>query len=126
MFRGLWIFCLLVLLAGCASLRFGAPPRVDQLASLTPGVSTKADLLLALGEPRGYGVVRFSPDLPPAKVWFYEYVESDGRDVSLKILIVYLGKSEDDAHPEKYEGHLWFASANRLNMEYTGEEEGKR
>lgn len=125
MSRALWIVTCMTLLSGCVSLQWGAPPRVDRLASLTPGVSTKADLLMALGAPRGYGTGRLSPVSPPMKLWFYEYVEGKGQDISLQILVVMLGKGENEGLPEKYEGHLWFYSGNKLTKEYFGEAGGK-
>lgn len=126
MIRPLWIFTCVTLLTGCVSLQYGAPPRIDQLASLTPGVSTKADLLMALGAPRGYGKGQLSPESPPMKLWFYEYVEAKGQDISLQILVVMLGKGEKEGLPEKYEGHLWFYSGSRLKKEYSGKAEGKQ
>jgi len=122
----LWIVTCMTLLTGCVSLQMGAPPRIDHLASLTPGVSTKADLLMALGAPRGYGKGRLSPDIPPMKLWFYEYVEAKGTDISLQILVVMLGKGENESDPEKYEGHLWFYSGNKLTKGYSDEAEGKK
>ena len=126
MIRMLWIVACMTLLTGCVSLQIGAPPRVDRLASLTPGVSTKADLLMALGAPRGYGKGRLSPESPPMKLWLYEYVEAKGTDITLQILVVMLGKGENEALPEKYEGHLWFYSGNKLTKGYSGEAEGKK
>ncbi len=76
---------------------------------------------MALGQPRGYGVGRFSPETPPMKLWFYEYAESNGTDVSFKMLVLILGKWGDESQPEKYEGHLWFSSGDRLTAEYTVE-----
>ena len=125
MIRKFWIVTCMVFLTGCISLRMGAPPRVDHLGSLTPGVSTKADILMALGQPRGFGKGQLSPESPPMKLWFYEYVEAKGQDVSLQILVVMLGKGENDRLPETYEGHLWFYSGNKLTMEYSGEAGGK-
>jgi len=81
---------------------------------------------MALGAPRGYGTARFSPDVPPMKLWLYEYVEAHGQDISLQMLVVILGKGETEDHTEKYEGHLWFFSGNKLTKEYSGEAEGKQ
>lgn len=80
---------------------------------------------MALGAPRGYGTGRLSPETPPMKLWFYEYVEAKGRDISLQILVVMLGKGEYVGLPEKYEGHLWFYSGNKLMKESSGEAGGK-
>ena len=97
-------------IAGCAgSIRWGAAPRVDRLDGLKPGTSTTADVLLALGEPRGRGATRFSPDLPPRSTWFYELVESDGKNVKLKILVVFIDG-------QRYDGHFWFASTALVDV----------
>ncbi|MBI2876416.1 MAG: hypothetical protein HYY20_06005 [Candidatus Tectomicrobia bacterium] len=99
-------FILLGLLGGCAlPSRHGSPPRVDRLETLQYGISSRADVLLALGEPRGDGAARLSAALPPWKIWFYEYNELDGRRIGLKLLLVFF----DDQ--ERYNGHLWFSSA---------------
>lgn len=126
MIRALPVIAFMILLTGCMSLKIGAPPRVDNLALLTPGVSTKADLLMALGAPRGYGVARFSPETSPLKLWLYEYVEAEGKNISLKMLVVILSKAENEGDPEKYEGHLWFYSGNKLTNEYFGSGKGKK
>jgi hypothetical protein len=95
----------LSLLSGCLpSVKFGYPPRVENLASLQPGVSTTENILLSLGEPRGSGKVKFTPDMEPRSIWYYEYVESSGKKASLKFLLVFVDK-------DIYDGHLWFASS---------------
>jgi hypothetical protein len=94
----------LSLLTGCLpSVKFGYPPRVENLASLQPGVSTTKDILLSLGEPRGSGKAKLTPDMEPRSIWYYEYVESSGKKASLKFLLVFVDK-------DTYDGHLWFAS----------------
>jgi len=60
------------------------------------------------------------------KLWFYEYVEAKGRAISLQILVVMLGKEDCGDDPERYEGHLWFHSGNKLKREQSDEAEGKR
>ncbi len=99
----------LCLLASCASVKQGTPPRVEQLASLTRGVSGPGDILLVLGEPRGHGVARFMPSLPPRDIWLYEYneAESGSGRVYLAFLLVFL-------EHDRYDGHLWFASTQRV------------
>lgn len=102
-------FIFLGLLAGCASgIKLGLPPRVDHLEGLRPGISSKADVLLALGEPRGYGAARLSATLPPWKIWSYEYVESDGHHTESKMLLLFF----DDK--ELYIGHLGYSFAGLL------------
>ena len=98
------------LLTGCApTIKYGSPPRTDRLETLRPGVSSTADVLLALGEPRGHGVARFPVDPQPLKIWFYEYTEARGKRADLKILLVFFRQ-------ERYGGHLWFSSAELLDV----------
>jgi hypothetical protein len=98
--------CLLLatFLSGCATMKYGVPPKVERLQSLQRGVSTKTDALSVLGEPRGRGAARMSPDQGSRDVLFYEYAESDGAKVELKFLLVFF----DDG---RYDGYLWFSSA---------------
>ncbi len=96
------------LLMGCTpTVKYGSPPRTDGLENLRRGVSSMADVLLALGEPRGHGVARFPNDPRPLKIWFYEYTKAKGNRIDLKILLVFF-------HQEWYGGHLWFSSAQSL------------
>jgi hypothetical protein len=103
-------FALATFLAGCAtSIKYGSPPKVNQLSLLKQGVSVKSDVLAALGEPRGYGAGRFHALPTPREIWFYEYMETDGVRTQLKFLLVFL-----DA--DKYDGHLWFASSSLTDV----------
>jgi hypothetical protein len=98
---------LLVIFVGCAStLKIGSPPRTDQLNTLKLGDSTKPDVLLTLGQPQGDGVVRFA-DGPTRTIWFYDYMETAGKVMGLKILLVFFDQ-------DKYDGHLWFSSTQEL------------
>lgn len=91
-------------LSGCLpSMKFGYPPRVENLSSLQPGISTTKDVLLSLGEPRGAGKAKFNPDMGPRTIWYYEYVESIGKTATLKFLLIFIDR-------DIYDGHLWFAS----------------
>jgi hypothetical protein len=95
-----------LLLAGCMTIRYGSPPRTDQLVTLTPGVSSAADVRSALGEPRGQGVARLaSVDPTPRTIWSYEYTEAEGSQIRLKMLLVFFNQ-------DRYEGYLWFGAAN--------------
>jgi hypothetical protein len=104
--RVLAILCLVWALAGC-TMKYGSPPQVDRLAGLSVGVSTISDVKMALGEPRGEGTARLRPDLPPRKILFYEYVESDGNSTKLKMLMVF-------TVTDRYDGHLWFSATELL------------
>ncbi len=98
----------LVFLAGCATtMHFGAMPEVDRLPSLKIAVSSANDVVSALGEPRGRGQARFAPDHPEQQVWFYEYTQSEGKKVKLKMLLVFMEK-------DVYAGYMWFSSGQLL------------
>lgn len=103
-------FALAAFLAGCAtSVKYGSPPKVNQIGLLKQGVSVKSDVLAAFGEPRGYGSSRFHALPTPREIWFYEYMESDGVRTQLKFLLVFF-----DA--DRYDGHLWFASSSLMDV----------
>ena len=105
---GLVGISLVGLLAGC-TIKFGSLPRTDHLDSLMVGVSNRADVLLALGEPRGNGVARLTTELAPRTIWFYEYFESPFTgSIDLKILVVFFDQ-------DKYDGHFWFSSVQEPN-----------
>jgi hypothetical protein len=105
MFFGL--ACLAVFVGCAQTLKAGSPPRTDQLHTLKLGDSTKADVLLALGQPQGDGMVRSAVEPTPRTIWFYEYSEVVGKVIGLKILLVFFDQ-------EKYDGHLWFASTQEV------------
>ena len=98
------------ILAGC-TIKFGSPPGTNNLENLSVGVSSKADVLSALGEPRGNGVARLSREFAPRTIWFYEYVEAPltGKNIGLKILVVFFEQ-------DKYDGHFWFSSLQQANL----------
>ena len=105
---GLITIATLTLFAGCMKIKFGSMPDTAALQSqLTQHVSNKADVLEVLGAPRGYGMVNLSEAPNPHVVWFYEYMESDGKDADLKMLLVYFDG-------EKYSGHFWFSSVEKF------------
>lgn len=110
----LLIACLAVAgLQGCASrLEIGSPPRVERLAQLTPRISTKNDVLLTIGEPRGHGAARLDPTFNPQRVWLYEHTVAEGMDIKLTMLLIFFS---DDI----YDGYMWFADSGSLK-EYSG------
>ncbi|MDJ0909191.1 MAG: hypothetical protein QNI99_08345 [Woeseiaceae bacterium] len=93
------------------TIKFGAMPMIDNIDTLTIGESTRADVVVALGQPRGNGMTRFSQEPDPREVWFYEYMESDGQEAKLDMLIVFMVE-------DRYDGHLWFSSLQ--DFEHTG------
>ena len=111
------VFLLLVLVMagtamGCfpSTLRHGFPPQTDKLTTLTPGISTNADIILALGQPRGDGVARFTSEPIPRQIYFYEYVEAGtySGKIGFAMLLVFLRDG-------RYDGHMWFASTSQLH-----------
>lgn len=97
-----------LMLGGCMTLRFGVMPQTDRLDALSIGESRQGDVLLVLGQPRGKGAADVSPQYDRRTIWFYEYVESDGQVVRLKMLLVYfIG--------DVYDGHLWFSSVGDVS-----------
>jgi hypothetical protein len=102
MLKRSWVTVLLALaLAGCASIELGAPIRIDRLVALTPKVSARSDVLLALGEPSGTGGMRFNPEVGRRAVWFYEHIDAGASTQKITILLVFF-----DA--DRYDGHYWF------------------
>jgi hypothetical protein len=99
-----------VTLTACTqSVTYGVKPQTDRLSTLVRGKSTAADILLTLGEPRGKGAARLAdePNSVRRDVWFYEYVQSDGSNVNLKMLLVLVRDGT-------YDGHFWFSSVDQM------------
>jgi hypothetical protein len=94
----------LLSLSACAiNAQFGAAPRIDRMSTLKRGESTEADVLLALGEPRGRGMARLSPTAAPRKVWLYELRRVQGTIGRQNVLLVFLDG-------ERFDGYLWYSS----------------
>jgi hypothetical protein len=98
---------------GCATLEFGTRLNVDRLDGLTRGVSTKADVLLLLGEPRGSGGAHVSPESKAEVIWLYEFMRMEGKEASLEILLVFFDE-------DRYDGHLWFRSVEEIRVASEG------
>ena len=92
-----------------STVRYGFPPQIDKLNTLTHGTSTSADIVLALGQPRGDGVARSTIEPTPRQIYYYEYVEAGtySGKIELSMLLVFVRDG-------RYDGHLWFSSANQL------------
>jgi hypothetical protein len=106
-----------LLLAACSELgigpqqtiRYGLAPRIDRLQTLQRGVSTEADVLLALGEPSGRGMARLSPQLAaPNQLWVYELRTLKRKTERQNSLMIFLDG-------QRYEGYLWFSSKELLD-----------
>lgn len=90
---------------GCATrMEIGSPPPLDRLAQLTPQQSTRNDVLLTLGEPKGYGYSRLTPDFDRQRVWSYEYMLTEGEKIRMTMLMVFFSG-------DVYAGHWWFGDA---------------
>jgi hypothetical protein len=99
--------CLAIALAGgCATgtMEVGRPPPTDRLSQLQPGVSTRDEVLKALGEPQGRGAGRL-PSAPLQDLLLYESDVTEGTRMKMKMLIVFVNRSTGI-----YEGYLWFQS----------------
>lgn len=110
--RKLVWFIVLSLLVGCSmTLEYGSQPKVKNLGTLKPGISSKPEVLAVLGEPRGHGATRLSSVPTLREIWFYEYTVARGKFVYFMILLVFFDK-------ELYDGHLWFSSVQLLEVTY--------
>ncbi len=98
-------------IGGCTSLSYGVSPHTERLEELIPGKSTSGDVLLSLGEPRGKGAAHLSPDLPPRDIWLYEFTKAEGKEINLKMLVVFMSGNT-------YDGYLWFSSLDKLQKSY--------
>ena len=85
------------------TIKLGSQPKTDSLETLKVGTSIHADVLLALGQPRGEGAARFTFGPNLRNIWFYEYAEAAGSFTRQKTLLVFFNE-------QKYEGHLWSSS----------------
>ena len=99
---------LALMIEGCITITYGVMPQTDRLDELSIGESRQGDVLLILGQPRGKGAANVSPEFDRRAIWFYEYVESDGKDIQLKMLLVYFVG-------DVYDGYLWFNSAGEIS-----------
>lgn len=104
-----WVAALLACFAasGCITLKYGTPLVTSGLDDLEIGQSSRAEILLSLGQPRGSGAVSSIQHPDPRDILFYEYITSDGTNVELEIMTVFL-------HNDTYDGYLWFASSERM------------
>jgi len=93
------------------SVTYGVRPHTERLEQLKPGASTASDVLLTLGEPRGKGAAHLSPGFPSRDIWLYEFTKSDGSNVDLKMLVVFMNGNS-------YDGYLWFSSLDKLQKTY--------
>jgi len=108
-FSGICVVFAMALLAwGCGTVySFGHLPHTDALeSSLDTGVSTRADVLAALGEPRSRGGAMLAGQDGPRDLWCYYYEEGLFNDSRRMFLFVFF---KDDV----YDGYMWFSSLSR-------------
>ncbi len=112
-----------LLVAGCAvqSAKTQAFSRIDQIESdLQRGITTKADVLLLLGEPDGAGALGGFDALRgpggavngPIIAWYYESTDASllgGLELRQDILLVFF---EGDT----VDGFLWFSNQSKGEM----------
>ena len=78
-------------------------PRVARLESeLSRGKSTKADVLLIMGQPDGAGGAALSRLPAPDEIWFFEEFSGGLTAGSRRVLLVYF-------RGEVLDGYQWFA-----------------
>jgi hypothetical protein len=79
-------------------------PEISKLeASLQPKISSKADVLMVLGEPRNSGGAMLPIHDSPRDMWVYYYEEGTMTDDRRIFLFVFFENS-------RYDGYLWFSS----------------
>ena len=98
------------LFSACMDMRFRMGKKVnpDVLErTLRPGVSNSKDVLAALGEPFGKGMVMLPiTHETPRTMWTYYYGEGDMKDSRFMYLFVFLDR-------DLYDGYMWFSSLQR-------------
>lgn len=99
-----------MLLGGCLSMEFGQPVAHRALAGLVPGETTHAEILLALGEPRGAGVLRVAQYERPRDALYYDYLKASSSTAQVEILIVLM-------QDQRFDGYMWFGSSARVKRE---------
>lgn len=93
--------------SGCVSMAVGTARGPAHLSRLTVGKSTDADVLRALGEPRGRGVARLAGVDGPRTVWFYDAYSLDSSRIDMNFLVVFLEET-------RYDGYLWLPSSTLM------------
>lgn len=108
-----FLLALTPVLSGCAveSVRDHASSQVDVLdQKLTRNQSTKAEVLLFLGEPDGAGEALFPSTSEMREIWYYETHASSLIRAKMKILLVYF-------RGNFYDGYMWFENDAKITFE---------
>ena len=108
---------LFLALVGCAPAlptaaaeRYPSAPSLD--AKLIRGQSTKADVLLLLGEPHGTGGARVPTVRDMREVWYYEDNRQSGLFTMTMTQNIFLVMFRGD----RYDGYLWFRNRVEATM----------
>jgi hypothetical protein len=104
---------LMILMNGCAmeTVRTYASTQADQIDErLSRDRSTKADVLLFLGEPDGAGESLLPPTHESREVWYYETHGGGLTSYTMKILLVYF-------RGDLYDGYMWFENRAQISFE---------
>lgn len=91
---------------GCSdfAFRFGRMPDTSKLeTSLQPNISTKANVLEVLGEPRNSGGALLPGHDSPRDMWVYYFEEGSLSDDRRIFLFVFFKEGH-------YDGYKWFSS----------------
>ena len=98
------------LFSACMDMQFrmGKKTNPEVLEeALRPGVSNSKDVLAALGEPFGKGMVMLPiTHETPRTMWTYYYGEADMKDGRGMYLFVFLDR-------DIFDGYMWFSSLQR-------------
>jgi len=105
------LFLILDLLSlfGCSGpvIQFGRMPDTSKLeTSLQPNISTKANVLEVLGEPRNSGGALLPGHDSPRDMWVYYFEEGSLTDDRRIFLFVFFKMG-------RYDGYMWFSSLPR-------------
>lgn len=106
------LFCvfltIILTISGCnIQMRAGRLPNIQALEdSLQPGISTRSDVLMALGEPFGRGKEMLPIGQKPRTLWSYYYEEGSLQDDRRIFLFIFLDG-------DKYDGYMWFSSLQK-------------
>ena len=90
-------------LGGCAGATHeGRPPPIAALDGLRQGVSTRAEIEAALGQPAGHGVFAEAGQ-PMREIWVFEERTTDHGAIARKTLLVFI-----DQGSGRFAGYWWY------------------
>jgi hypothetical protein len=103
------VFLTIILtISGCnIQMRAGRLPNIQALEdSLQPGISTRSEVLMALGEPFGRGKEMLPIGQKSRTLWSYYYEEGSLEDDRRIFLFIFLDG-------DKFDGYMWFSSLQK-------------